>query len=61
MGYNVFCSCCQLATEIGEIKSEKKNTRGQEAAVATDKISVSEMERREWPVSLHQEVITSHV
>jgi len=42
MEYNFFGSHCQLTTEIRKTKSKK--TRGQEAAVATDKISVSEME-----------------
>lgn len=51
MGYNVFGSYCQLTREIEKIKGKK--TRGQENAVATDKISISEMGRKEDSAPYH--------
>lgn len=52
MEYDVFGSCALPKSKIGKIKS--KTTRREEAAVTTDKISVSEMEwKREDSALLH--------
>lgn len=52
MEYDVFGSCTLLKSKIGKIKS--KTTRREEAAVTTDKTSVSEIEwKREDSALLH--------